>query len=608
MAKRTTSAALTLVSIQENKVLVSTNGTEVAPGSKFKSWKIKWGDGKEVSGNEEPPVDLVHDYPILIPEPGLTEDIYDISFEIKDSKNRTSFAVVDNVLITRNPTNPPVPGPNITSLVPLSGAVASEVAIIGTGFGAVQGGSTATFDGTTATINVWSNTLIRAIVPNIGSGTTEVVVTVNGIASAPAIFDIPSTPPPETFDFYVSQVDGSNSYNGLFPTFQGGLNGPKLTINAGVALLSAGKSLGVRTGTYIESFEIGSIPSGTSWNSKVRIANYNSEVVWMKPGLGSNRVMEFSNSQQYIEIDGINLDGEFISFDVVKINCVTTATEAHHIRFKNLTALGTLNGQAAFNTGQHVFLLTALALGAQGGNEFQSVTARRNPGTVGEQGFSHAFYVQSANNLIEFCIVDGSQGWGGNGVQMYNGNIGPYPNNNTIRYNIIKNIDTIALGTRANRGILVGGSGGQNNKIYGNLINTVRAVQSWAGGIQIGGGNNTELYNNTVYNCAPNGFMLGDEGGTNIIVRNNIAWNNAINVNVVGGVTVSSNNIGSTATGWSFVDPQFVNAAGGNFNITSTSPCRNTGFNTSSSVPTSINGVSRPQEGVMDIGAFEFVP
>jgi len=599
MAKRTTSAALTLVSIQENKVLVSTNGTMVAPGSKFKSWKIKWGDGKEVSGNEEPPLDLVHDYPILIPEPGLTKDIYDISFEIKDNKNRTSFAVVDNVIITRNPLNPPIPGPNITSLVPLSGAVASEVAIIGTGFGATQGGSTVTFDGTLSTINNWSNTSIRAIVPNIGSGSTEIIVTVNAVSSAPAIFDIPSTPPPETFDFYVSQVDGNNSYNGLFPTFQGGLNGPKLTMNAGVALLSAGKSLGVRTGTYIESLDIGAIPSGVSWNNKVRIANYNGEVVWMKPNSGT-RVMDFAGSQQYIEFDGINLDAEFMTNDVVKINAVAVGNAAHHIRFKNCTALGALNPTIPPNTGAHMFLVTQLAAGLEGGNEFINVTLGRNPG-IGDE-FSHGFYIQSHDNLVEFCTIDGSIAWSGNGIQVFNGQVVGTNFNNTLRYNIIRNLTN----TGRQRGIELGATA-TGTKVYGNLIYNITGGLAPTAGVRVGAGTN-EVLNNTVYNV--NMVGIYNNGGVNTLYQNNISWFCGSNfVNDVGSVNpASGNNIGDTETGWSFVDPQFVNAAGGNFNIASTSPCRNTGANTSSSVPTSINGVSRPQEGVMDIGAFEFVP
>src|SRR5262252_5990285 len=56
---------------------------------------------------------------------------------------------------------------------------------------------------------------------------------------------------------------------------------PKATVNGGISCLSAGDTLLVRGGTYDE--QIASVPSGTSWNSVVRIAAYPGETVWVKP-------------------------------------------------------------------------------------------------------------------------------------------------------------------------------------------------------------------------------------------------------------------------------------------------------------------------------------
>jgi hypothetical protein len=76
-----------------------------------------------------------------------------------------------------------VTGPQITSLSPTSGGIGTAVTITGAHFGAAQGSSTATFNGTNATtITSWNDTSIVANVPSLAT-TGNVVVTVSGIAS-----------------------------------------------------------------------------------------------------------------------------------------------------------------------------------------------------------------------------------------------------------------------------------------------------------------------------------------------------------------------------------------------------------------------------------------
>jgi YD repeat-containing protein len=71
------------------------------------------------------------------------------------------------------------PAPNISSLTPSSGAVASSVTITGTNFGATQGNGNVTFNGTTATISNWGSGSITATVP-ANATTGNVVVTAAG--------------------------------------------------------------------------------------------------------------------------------------------------------------------------------------------------------------------------------------------------------------------------------------------------------------------------------------------------------------------------------------------------------------------------------------------
>ena len=79
--------------------------------------------------------------------------------------------------------------PSITSLSPTSGAVGTSVTITGTSFGATQGTSTVTFNGTAATTTSWSATSIVAPVPS-GATTGNVVVTVGGQASNGVSFTV----------------------------------------------------------------------------------------------------------------------------------------------------------------------------------------------------------------------------------------------------------------------------------------------------------------------------------------------------------------------------------------------------------------------------------
>src|SRR6185295_9564417 len=79
--------------------------------------------------------------------------------------------------------------PSITNLSPSSGPVATSITITGTNFGATQGTSTVTFNGTTATPTSWSATSIVVPVPAAAT-TGNVVVTVGGQASTGVSFTV----------------------------------------------------------------------------------------------------------------------------------------------------------------------------------------------------------------------------------------------------------------------------------------------------------------------------------------------------------------------------------------------------------------------------------
>ena len=83
-----------------------------------------------------------------------------------------------------------VQGPSISTLSPSSGGWGTTVTIVGSRFGATQGSSTVTFNGTTASVTSWS--AVAASSPKFAPGATSgnVVVTV-GVASNAMPFTVP---------------------------------------------------------------------------------------------------------------------------------------------------------------------------------------------------------------------------------------------------------------------------------------------------------------------------------------------------------------------------------------------------------------------------------
>jgi YD repeat-containing protein len=110
---------------------------------------------------------------------GACADHADVVAESNETNN--CLASTGTVVVTA--------GPNISSLLPASGPIGFSVTINGANFGATQGSSTVTFDGTAATPTSWSGTSIIAPVP-AGATTGLVVVTVGGNASNGVTFTV----------------------------------------------------------------------------------------------------------------------------------------------------------------------------------------------------------------------------------------------------------------------------------------------------------------------------------------------------------------------------------------------------------------------------------
>jgi len=115
--------------------------------------------------------------------------------------------------------------------------------------------------------------------------------------------------------YYVSKVEGNNSYNGLYPTFMGGSDGPKLTIAGAEAIGLAGDDIvRIGPGTYYEQVTL--TDSGSSGHPIKWIAD--PECVYLtgdNPGIvrwsaadsddtqGTNPALDFG-SVTYVEVYG----------------------------------------------------------------------------------------------------------------------------------------------------------------------------------------------------------------------------------------------------------------------------------------------------------------
>jgi hypothetical protein len=114
------------------------------------------------------------------------------------------------------PTLPAPPAPGILKLSPLLGFPGTPVTITGVSFGAIQGGSTVTFNGVLAVVTNWSATSITAIVPG-GATSGSVIVTVGGLPSNGVSFTIPVCPPP------ISDTPGGHQYSSTWTDLNGNL-------------------------------------------------------------------------------------------------------------------------------------------------------------------------------------------------------------------------------------------------------------------------------------------------------------------------------------------------------------------------------------------------
>ncbi|MBZ5689021.1 MAG: IPT/TIG domain-containing protein [Acidobacteriia bacterium] len=148
------------------------------------------------------------------------------------------------------------PAPVITSLSSTTGVVGSQVSITGSNFGTVQGPSLVRLNGTTVTINQWSNTSIVFTIPTgATSGLVTVSVAPNMNDSNPIYFAVTSQALPQSWlDLDIGQlsgVTGSSTYSSGTFTVKGGgaIGGTADAFHFAYQLLAGDGSITARVAT-----------------------------------------------------------------------------------------------------------------------------------------------------------------------------------------------------------------------------------------------------------------------------------------------------------------------------------------------------------------------
>ncbi|GBD98404.1 hypothetical protein BMS3Abin07_00418 [bacterium BMS3Abin07] len=207
-----------------------------------------------------------------------------------------------------------------------------------------------------------------------------------------------------------------------------------------------------------------------------------------------------------------------------------------------------------------------------------------------------------ADVLISKCrILDNSADNSGGGLYIDTDNKNALIVNNIIAGNIDENdsgggiyIENSSTGTYT----IV------NNTIAGNSSKGTQAGFNDGGGLYALIDTNTlNVYNNIIYN---NSASVGSDisiintSSTSGRINNNDfdTGPNGLNIDVAGFIT-QANNLPDT-------DPQFVDSANGDYHLKAGSMVINRGDNNAPSVPSDdLDGNARPQDGVVDMGAYE---
>lgn len=394
----------------------------------------------------------------------------------------------------------------------------------------------------------------------------------------------------------------------------GTIAAPWLTLNYALSHVACGDTILLRAGSFPAAINTQTTPATSclSWALAVTMKAYPGEVVHLPSMLIA--------VEKYLIFEDLFLDGVFGGQgETVSIaGGQPEGTGAGHIRFVNVdfhgnnTTPAAPGGYAGANGGMLNSSIVSLSAGGTGYNEFIGGRAHDiaypypaylidgyNDGSHGRPGTPHCFYIESPNNLIDGVEIDRCANYAIH-------NIYSASRNNIYRNNYIHH-----TGTPNQTGFALLMSTGSNNVAYNNII-------VWnANGVDISEPGQ-KLYNNTIAFNGLNGScgsgtyiacyaaVQVNASGTGVEVKNNIIYGNYSD-SISDAVGLGAAKTPNLFTNPSFTNPSGAYAAPEDFQLQISSNAKDTGVSLAGTVTTDYNGVSRPQGGTYDHGAWEFL-
>jgi hypothetical protein len=376
---------------------------------------------------------------------------------------------------------------------------------------------------------------------------------------------------------------------------------PRSTINNILSNCApvAGDTIFVRTGTYNERIANPNITG--SVGNILTIAAYPGtcetnacEVVTLKPTSGSDVILALTDNQSYITFDGIDFDTTGGTSNNTAIHLWADASSnPHHIQFRNGNCVLGGNGLTSEGSGNGVYCHIFVDDRAAGATGVNSITNWTSTGGGDAGDYVYCAYIQINDTTVTNYDCDDTQGIG---FQVYNSNLGGQPERVILNRVRVHGVTAIAA-LPSTTGIIMAGD---DNECWNCIVDNIVDGGGDAIGIFIySGSDGIKIYNSNIYNVDGSAIFAWT-GAVNAEVKNTITYGNNSNAitNASGGAapTSSTNLLGT--------NPVWANPAAGDFTISASSPAYQTGA-TLASVTIDYAGISRPQDGLYEIGAYE---
>jgi hypothetical protein len=436
--------------------------------------------------------------------------------------------------------------------------------------------------------------------------------------------------------YYVKTTGSSDSYNGLYPDYVSGNDGPWLTLAKAVSGISSGDTVYFRSGTWQdERLDI----EYQSYTSLTTFARYPSDAVGSVIFDGTDLTPQtyddgiiFVKSTNYVKIDGIKVQNFskcgicFVTSTNSKIvNCISDTTGSAGI-IVHYFEDGEIQYNKIYNSNLHTWgtgleeMLSVASWSTNVDVSYNELYAgNRTLGWTGGEGLNikaGSTYIYVHDNYVDMARPDeqendrycmGVDGWEQDTHHIYFWN------------NTVKN-GSWGIQFNSEEGAAADpDTGAHHLYAWNNLIIHIGHGSMHGGGIGMpsygtspGKCDYCYWWNNTVYDCYYGALFNKDEIAAPIEVTNNIFDNCESTVIAYGG-GVNQELITLTTNLTSGVDPHFLNEGELDFHLTADSTnCIDQGTTLSgpSGPPTDVtvdyDGVARPQGSAFDIGAYEY--